>query len=90
MMAEFKVRKRTLDTLAICDENGQWWIKEGPTNRSHKGQRCIYPNGPPLCQEGYCEACNIPLLAEKEIGWIEPETKQEVTGVASDEVAEMG
>ena len=28
----------------------------------HKGHACIYPNGPATCQEGYCEACVVPLL----------------------------
>jgi len=44
----------------------------GEETMNYYGQRCIYPNGPPICQEGYCESCNIKI---KEFGYVQSDQK---------------
>ena len=40
---------------------------DGTREDFHKGQRCIYPNGPATCQEGHCSECWIPLKEENSV-----------------------
>lgn len=67
--AEYKLHeiKKSIGLSGIFPLRGDikkkvfWHLQqdESITAVNHKGDMCIHPDGPPICQEGFCNDCSV-------------------------------